>query len=98
MQTLLYKRIAARRQGANVHPPLESSLAMAIIKDQQFIMKPRQDDLKCPVCASAQYTKVKIELPDGEIYGTDVYRCAQCSFRFIDRVQHAYLEAASGYR
>ena len=61
-------------------------------------MKQRQDEIKCPVCASAQYTKVKIELPDGEIYGTDVYRCAQCSFRFIDRVQHAYLEAASGYR
>ncbi len=57
-------------------------------------MKQRQDEIKCPVCASAQYTKVKIELPNGEIYGTDVYRCAHCSFRFIDRTQSSYPQAA----
>lgn len=60
-------------------------------------MKPRQDDLKCPVCASAQYTKVKIELPDGEIYGADVYRCAQCSFRFMNRSQRAATQLEAAY-
>ncbi len=56
-------------------------------------MRQRQDEIRCPVCASSQYTKVKIELPEGETYGADVYRCAQCSFRFISRAQHAsYLE------
>ncbi len=61
-------------------------------------MKQPLHEIKCPVCASGQYTKVKIELPDGEIYGTDVYRCTHCSFRFINRMQHAYLETASGYK
>jgi hypothetical protein len=57
-------------------------------------MNQRHRDLKCPVCASPDYTKVKIELPNGESYGADVYRCVQCSFRFMNRTQQApYLEA-----
>ena len=60
-------------------------------------MNERQDEIKCPVCASAQYTKVKIELPDGETYGTDVYRCTHCAFRFINRAQPAYLETVNSY-
>jgi hypothetical protein len=51
--------------------------------------------LHCPVCESSDYTKVKIDLPDGETYGTDVYRCVTCSFRFINKQRSSsYLEAA----
>jgi C4-type Zn-finger protein len=60
-----------------------------------FIMKQRQDNLQCPVCASAKYSKVQIELPEGEIYGADVFKCAKCSFRFLDKSRSAsYLEVS----
>ena len=57
-------------------------------------MKQRNDNLQCPVCASPKYNKVQIELPEGEIYGADVFKCAKCSFRFLDRSANAssYLE------
>ena len=45
----------------------------------------KQAPLQCPVCESPEYTKVRIELPDGEVYGADVYKCAMCSYRFINR-------------
>ena len=48
-------------------------------------MIPLQAPLQCPICASPDYTKVKVELPDGESYGVDVYKCALCSFKFLNR-------------
>jgi C4-type Zn-finger protein len=59
-------------------------------------MKQRNDNLQCPVCASAKYNKVHIDLPEGEIYGADVFKCAKCSFRFLDRSANAsYFEATA---
>jgi C4-type Zn-finger protein len=57
-------------------------------------MKQRMLDLQCPVCASSKYNKVQIDLPEGEIYGADVFKCARCSFRFMDKSHNApYFEA-----
>jgi hypothetical protein len=50
------------------------------------------DDLQCPVCASSKFSKVQVELPEGELYtayGADVFKCARCSFRFLDRSSNA---------